>query len=485
MRPLLRAPVSVRARLILWNVGILALVLLALGTISHYVLQRNLVDALDRQMSGRAVRMARGLEEMAGSLQRGIGSRDRDHRDRPPEPPPFPPPAPTGGGARRENALAAFFRPKVLTLQRRDWRRKTPDPPWDDNGFDLAAKGQTVRATISVEGEPARVLSLPFRQEGRIAGVIQMARPLSDVEDALRASSRTLLTLMPLALLLAGFLGAFLTDRALLPVRLLRDSADRIQAENLSQRLPVPGRDEFSDLARTFNQMLDRLERAFRQQARFTADASHELRTPLTVLRGNLSLALARPRSPEEYRDTLERASRVSERMSGLVEDLLLLARADAAQLVTDPEPVPLAEVVAAAVETLPGRPVEVTGPPEEGEPLTVRGNQRLLVTLFTNLLSNAARHTPPEGSIAIRVARQDHSATVTVEDTGAGIPPEHLPNIRERFYRVDDARSSESGGTGLGLAICESIAAAHGGSLQIRSEVGKGTAITVTLPLE
>ena len=478
-----RGPSSVRVRLTIWNVGILASGLLAFGVVSHYVLQRNLISALDRQMMERALPTIERLAQLpaADSARAEAWGRDRAGSD--PDRRPSSPQTRDGDNRPNSNGATTIRRPRILTLQRRHYIRQTPETPWDEEAFLLSARGEAIRVTTVVDGEPARVLSMPLRHGGEVDGVYQSVRALSDYLDAIQASTATLLMLMPLALLLSGLVGAFLTTRALLPVRTLRKAADRIQAEDLSHRLPVVGGDEFAGLARTFNDMLERLERAFRQQARFTADASHELRTPLTVLRGNLSLALSRPRSGEEYRETLERVRQATERMGGLVEDLLLLARADAAQLLTDAGPVPLHEVLAAAVESVPGRRIELADPAEDAS-LMVRGNRRLLATLFGNLLSNADRHTPPEGRIAIGVRREGDAAVVAVDDTGEGIPPEHLPYILGRFYRADDSRSSEHGGAGLGLAICQSIATAHGGSIRIRSEVGRGTVVTVTLPL-
>ncbi|HHX39407.1 MAG TPA: HAMP domain-containing protein [Armatimonadetes bacterium] len=483
MNPFRRTPRSVRFRLTAWNVSILAMVILTLGIASHYVLQGDLIRSLDRQMLDRGMGMVRALElAPADEEERRAAWQQREAEERARPPRPFRQAA--RNNERNRSGSSSPHRPRALTLTRRDYMRLTPEAPYDEASFQRAAEtGEIVRVTTTLEGDPVRILSLPVRHEGRVDGVVQIVRLLSDYQDALRASSRTLLMLTPFALLLSGFVGAFLTGRALLPVRTLRHAADQIQEESLSHRLPVVGGDEFAGLAETINDMLDRLERAFRQQARFTADASHELRTPLTVLRGNISLALARPRSAEEYRETLERVHQATERMSGLVEDLLLLARADASQLLTDAEEVPLSEILITAAEALHERAITFELP-SEGADLRVYGNHRLLITLFTNLLTNAHRHTPAEGAIGIRAVRHQDSIAITVHDTGEGIPPEHLPHILDRFYRVDDSRSSGSGGAGLGLAICQSIARAHGGSLEVHSAPGEGTAATVTLPL-
>lgn len=483
MTPSWRTHRSVRFWLTAWNVSIVAVVILTLGIASHYVLQGDLIRSLDRQMLDRGMGIVRALEQAPADEEKRKAEwqrREAEERARPTRP--FRQPG--RDGERNRSGSATLHRPRALTLAYLDYMRLTPEAPYDEASFRRAAEtGEIVRVTTTLEGDPVRILSLPVRHDGRVDGVVQIVRILSDYQDALRASSRTLLMLTPFALLLSGFVGAFLTGRALHPVRTLRHAADQIQEESLSQRLPVIGGDEFAGLAETFNAMLDRLERAFRQQARFTADASHELRTPLTVLRGNISLALARSRTAEEYRETLERVHQATERMSGLVEDLLLLARADASQLLTDVEEVPLSEILTAAAEAIHDRAIAVELPSDEAN-LCVNGNHRLLVTLFTNLLTNAHRHTPPEGTVGIRAVRRRDSVAITVHDTGEGIPPEHLPHILDRFYRVDDSRSSKSGGAGLGLAICQSIARAHGGTLEIQSTPGKGTAATVTIPL-
>jgi signal transduction histidine kinase len=339
-----------------------------------------------------------------------------------------------------------------------------------------------------------------------VEGVLQLAHPLEEQERLYGGLIGALLTLIPLALLVAGLGGAFLTGHALRPVRQLQEAAAQISAEDLSRRLEVPGKDEFSELAATFNGMVARLEAAFRsleaayqQQRRFVGDASHELRTPLTVVKANTSLALSGQRTAADYREALQAVDGAADMMSRIVQDLLLLARSDSGRLGLEPRPVELGPLLRQAAASVPNPhavPILLDLP---ATPCQAHGDSHHLTRLFVNLLENAVRHTPPEGRIAVAARYGTDAAegtgspflTVSVQDTGEGIPAEHLPHVCERFYRVDAARShagyagqgSGGAGAGLGLAICQSIVQAHGGVLSIESEEGRGTTVWVTLP--
>jgi heavy metal sensor kinase len=327
-------------------------------------------------------------------------------------------------------------------------------------------------------------------RDGQTIGVVQLALPLTGMYNDLARLSGTLLMLFPLALLVAALGGAFLTDRALRPVRHVTQAAAQIGASDLSERLPVKGRDEFSELAATFNEMLGRLEQAFTRQARtleqqrrFTADASHELRTPLTIIKANTSLALEEERSNAEYRRALAAADRAADTTTRIVQDLLLLARGDAGQLRLDRRPIRLGEVLERAAEsfripTSPPITVQLSDPS-----LIAPVDPHHLLRLFNNLLENAVRHTPLTGRITLSAFVEKDGVVVRVRDTGEGILPQHLPHVCERFYRVDTARTRRQGGTGLGLAICQSIVEAHSGSLTIESRGGQGTTVTIRLP--
>jgi len=255
--------------------------------------------------------------------------------------------------------------------------------------------------------------------------------------------------------------------------------------------------DELHRLATTFNEMLDRIEDAFRTQQRFVADASHELRSPLTAVRGNVDVLLrqlgsGRTVPPEHIIEDLQVVQRESGRMSRLIEDLLTLARTDVASLgeLLKPEAVQLDHLAREAIQI--GRQL-ATGQNlrlEVQEPVELVADKDRLVQVMIILLENAIRHTPAEGTITLKVDqvvdRQSLAscARIIVTDTGSGIGAEHIPHLFERFYRVEKARSRQLGGTGLGLSIALAVARAHSGWIDVDSVPGKGTTFSVWLPL-
>lgn len=362
--------------------------------------------------------------------------------------------------------------------------------PWDADTFSESVHGQEVYSTVRIGAQSVRILSVPIRLHGQVVGVVQSAASLTEANTELSHLTRALLTLIPLVLLIAGAGGAFLTGGTLRPVRQITQAANRIEAESLSGRLTVTGKDEFSELASTFNGMLARLEGAFHkltvayeQERRFTADASHELRTPLTVIKAHTSLALDGQPTEAEYRESMEAIDQAVDQTNRLVQALLLLARSDAGRLELCLGSVSLDEVAARAAhvtQKTSDAPIRVCipddVPPVEADP-------DALLQVFSNLLANAARHTPPDGEIALTLQSTAEGAMVTVADTGEGIASEHLPHLFERFYRVESSRSRGKGGTGLGLAICWEIIHAHHGAITIESAVGQGTQVHIMLP--
>ncbi len=463
---------SVRTQLVWWNILALALLLGALGVVVRTLVRSTITNSIDRALYGRTRAMMDLMARRRGGPNDAPLSRPSD-----PRPP-------------REERDPNPYRPHPFDLA---GRSLDPHRPWepllDRAAFLTATGGKPDYSTVVVDGEPIRVLSRPFPQYGPVEGVIQAPYPLADVNRALRGLDRALLLLLPVALSCAGLAGALLTDRVLRRVRRLTQAAGGIGARDLSERLPVTGRDEFSELADTFNGLLGRLETAFarqqrliEQQRRFTADASHELKTPLTIIQGNASLALSGHPGPSEYRQAMGEIGVAAETMSRLVRDLILLAQSDSGRLGQGRIELLVREVLDGALCRLP-RPEAAVCLNIEDEALSVPGNEEELVRLFTNLLTNAARHTPPEGRITLAARREGGQVVVTVADTGDGIAPEHLPHLGERFYRVDSARARLDGGTGLGLSIARSIVEAHGGTLTFASALGEGTTVTVTLP--
>jgi heavy metal sensor kinase len=308
------------------------------------------------------------------------------------------------------------------------------------------------------------------------------------VDDTVENLRTQILLGLPLILMLAGLGGYFLANRALRPIDRITRTAQAISASQLDQRIGYTGpQDEVGRLATTFDNMLDRLQKAFERERRFTADASHELRTPLTALKGRLGVTLSQPRTPAEYENALRDLEQEVDRLIRLSTDLLFLARLDQRRLPWQPQALDLSDLLSAVVEQM--RPLaEDKGLvlTEEVPPaLSILGDPDHLIRLFVNLLDNAIKYTPPGGQVVLRAGKERTGVWVAISDTGPGIPPEHLPHLFERFYRVEESRSRPSGGAGLGLAIAHEIARWHGGIIEAQSEPGHGATFTVHLPLQ
>jgi heavy metal sensor kinase len=293
---------------------------------------------------------------------------------------------------------------------------------------------------------------------------------------------------VPCALALAMVGGYLLAGRMLAPVRAMAETARRITAESLSARLPVDNpRDEFGRLAGVFNETLSRLEAAFEQLRRFTADASHELRTPLTGIRSMGEVALQRSLTVHEYREVVASMLEEVDRLTRLVENLLLLTRAEAGRIPMTRRVVDVSDLVATVSDSLRvlADEKDQAWTVDVAQPVTAVCDASILRHGVTNLVYNAIKYTPTKGMIRVAATRSPAGdAVIEVQDTGPGIAAMHRARIFERFYRVDDARSRDSGGVGLGLAIARWAVEANGGRIELESEEGHGTLFRIVLPL-
>jgi two-component system, OmpR family, sensor kinase len=347
-------------------------------------------------------------------------------------------------------------------------------------------EGETVFATVTDFGEePIRMVSLPVTI-GQARYAIQVAMSLDDAYAVLRAG-RWLFLAMSLAILLGiGLTSALLARRALRPIDQVVKRARQIGEANLAARLPHPGtRDEIGRLVETLNDMLGRLEQSFEGQRRFTADASHELRSPLSRLRAELEVTLRRQRTVGEYEDTLRSCLDEVERVQGLIEDLLELARIDAFQEPEAPEPIAVIEIVDAAVAAV-RRKAE-----HRGVTLVVEGPADVLVhaapvaakVAVANILDNAVKFSPIGGEVRIVVSAERGDAVIAVSDAGPGVEPHEIPRLFQRFYRGHASRSSEVAGVGLGLAIAHSLVQRQRGRISVDTAPAKGATFSVRLP--
>ena len=319
--------------------------------------------------------------------------------------------------------------------------------------------------------------------------LVQVAEPLHEFDESTERFTKVLLVLGPLFLAVASFGGFWISSRALSPVDKISRDARRISLSSLSsRRLEVPAaEDELKRLTRTLNEMLDRIDTAVTRIVQFTADASHELRAPLTLIHTAAEFSLRRDRTREDLLEAMRKIERESQRTSRLVDDLLLLARADSGDDQLELVPTDLLRSVANAADqalTLAEAKNIQVSTDIPVTPVIVNADDEALARLWLILLDNAVKYTDAGGRIQIGVRIAGATAEVAVSDTGVGIAAEDLPHVFDRFWRADKVRSRAMGGAGLGLAIAKWIAERHGADIAIRSEPGSGSAVVVRLPV-
>ena len=316
--------------------------------------------------------------------------------------------------------------------------------------------------------------------------IVQVAYDRKHETGILHRYRTSLWIALSATLIACSLVGYFIAHRGADSVQQITRAAGRVTSTTLDQRLPTEGLPtELYALAGTFNGMLDRLEDSFRRVSQFSGDIAHELRTPLNNLRGEMEVAMRRPRSTEEYRDVLGSALEECERLTRLVDRLLFIARTEDAETEIELETLNIARELSVVREFYDAAAADAQVElilAADGE-LSAELNRELFQSAIGNLVANALRHTGPKGTVRLEARRAADAVTISVTDTGCGIAPEHLPHVFDRFYRVDVARSTASGGVGLGLALVRSIATLHNARVEIRSEVGKGTCITLIFP--
>jgi heavy metal sensor kinase len=462
-------PRTLRARLTLWYTAFFSGMLVVLGVGALILLDRGLHDNIDVSLKSVAQSIAESSRRHSA-----VGTPLDDLLDSM---------LPPGLTERFFNLLDPFGRPDPRIAL-----RSRLQLPLSVEALRNAEHGKETYQTLPMPGvsaSPVRMLTLPVIERGRIIHLVQVAMPLESAEAARSRFLLILLTLAPLALGGVAAGGWFLAGRTLAPVDRMVDTARKIEAEDLSQRIETgESNDELGRLASVLNDMLMRLESSFAAVRHFSADAAHELRTPLTILKGEIEVALRAPRPDEEYRRVLCSCLEEVDRLSTLVQDLLFLARSDSGNLEVGRTPVNVSDVVADVAPSLQAL-AETTGVTltiTATTPAWVEGNASMLFRLLFNLGENAIKYTPAGGAIEVALHRNGQEAALEVRDTGPGIPLEERARIFDRFYRGDPARSR--GGTGLGLALARSIVLLHHGYLTVESTPRRGSCFRVILPL-
>ncbi len=379
---------------------------------------------------------------------------------------------------------------RVFLLTGTDGKPIMHSPIYDSIGLDspgeikrILQSGAPSWRTKYDNGEPYRIRSGRWTDKNQVF-YLAIGRSLGEGERIIGRFTRDFYLILPLVILVCGVLGWYVAGRALEPLNSVSRTAQRITSSNLSTQIPARGAgDELDHLIETFNGMMERLHLSFEQIRQFSTDVSHELRTPLTVVRGQLEVALFTAKSPEQYREAMENALEDVERLSSIVRALLLLSQSETGQLVLQKSEFDLAEAVRDVADQfqIPAEGDGVRLLAETPEHLPVQADRIQIDRLLSNLLSNAIKYTPAGGEVRVRLSAEAGQAALTVEDTGVGIAPEHLPHIFDRFYRVPSADPHK--GLGLGLSFVAWIVKAHGGAVHVESQPGQGTRFTISLP--
>ena len=365
------------------------------------------------------------------------------------------------------------------------------------NQLDLAQLASQTRdrpdRTIRIKGRDGKA----FRVTSAAALVGSPATQTDTLQIAVDVSQKEMLlarfrfwfwTILLATFAIFPLVGYRIARQGIRPVEEMATTARRISSTNLRERIHPEGFPfELASLAGTLNQMLDRLEESFERISRFSADIAHDLRTPVNNIRGEAEVALARERSAGEYRDVIESCLEEAVRLSNLVGDLLFLARAESPLTQLRRERVNVGELLGGVREYYEASAadggVSITAT-VASEPVIAELDRTLLQRAVGNLVSNALANTPASGAVVLETGGDSSAIQIEVSDTGVGIPAEALPRVFDRFFRVDSSRSQVSGGTGLGLAIVKSIVELHGGHVEIASEPGHGTRVTLHIPI-
>ena len=461
----------IRAKLTIWYTTLLAASLITFGSILYVALSRNIISSIDARLFSMADMVSRAV------FRPGTVNLPQNF----------------------DIFLEHFFGIKTsgnfIQLMDEYGKIVFTSSTLGKNHLPLSAQtyhhsiaGNATYETIKNIGQyPVRIVTFPLMENGQLISILQVGAPLQESTAALNALFYILIFGIPLAVILASGVGWFLAKKALSPVDMVTVLARKIEAGSLNERLDVSGpKDELGRLAKTFNDMIARLELSFKQMKQFTADASHELKTPLTVLKGEMEIALRTEKTVEGLKEVIKSSLEEIDKMSALVKSLLNLAKLDSRVRLPN-DNIKLDGIVEERFnQTLPlakDKGIDMVMVKKEG--VVIMGDKIGIGQLLFNLIYNAIKYTPKDGRIEISLEQSDNWAIIKVIDTGMGIAEEDLPHIFDRFYRVDKARTTGAGGVGLGLSICKEIAEAHGGKIEVESEAGKGSVFKVYLPVK
>jgi len=483
---------SIRARLTFWYTLVVLGTLLLFGGVSYYYTGRTLSENLDLSLQNQVRWVKEFIGPQAARVKPSKRSIDAIMRNRATQPRTAAVERDTTAEGEADEIWNAIYRHNLQS------RKRTYIQFLDSKGaiiyrsYNLTSDSLVVRDSIPLN-TPVVVTGRMSEEPVRVAAIRDanftylVGYPLAELRDLQDNLYLTFLILIPIAVLISVIGGYLLAKNSLRPVDDIVTQARKISAENLDLTIPVRNpRDEIGRLGTTINEMTTRLHESFAHVRQFSADASHELRTPLTIMRGEIELALRNPKTQEEYRGVLESALEEIMRMTAIIDNLLVLAKADQGSYHADFSEVNLRELLQELYEDseVLAERKHIHVALRETAGLTIVGDRLRLRQLILNLIDNAIKYTPQGGTVTLALGQDNGSARIEVSDTGIGIPPEEQAKIFDRFYRVDKARSRELGGSGLGLSIAKWIAELHRGTIAVKSNPHEGSTFTVFLPL-
>lgn len=457
---------TIKGKIILFSTILSGVVLIGFAVLVYDSSKRSEISKLDTRLGSHADKIQTEIEEQ-----------DRDQV--------FPRPADIA--AIRTEGLSQVMMQVFDTSGRLIISDITADISSDIVRREAFQKSPAIRS-LRTHHRVFRSLWAPVEVDDQFRYVLHLIAPMDEVHDHLENLRLLFLLTIPVALLISGVVVFFITRRALLPVKTMIESARHITATNLEARVQVPtAHDEVKLLAETLNGMLERIEAAFRSQRQFVANASHEIRTPLTIINGELEYA-GRSADEQTVRDSIKISLSEIDRLSRMVDSLLMLTKLDASEMLVERQAVRLDEVLVEAIQLIQrlATPKSINIKLRVEQAVEFQGDGEKIKRAILNILDNAVKYSPPGRDVFVELRAdisRDKRAIIIIEDNGTGIAESDVPRIFERFFRGENARA-EGDGSGLGLAIAKGLIELHGGRINVQSEAGQGTKVTIQLPL-
>jgi heavy metal sensor kinase len=465
-----RLSLPIKWKLTLWYGGILALILVTFSSGVYIYFQNSLQKSIDTKIKSIAGVLASSMTETHGQslfgnferyLENALGKKPKGK---------FIQIIDASGkiGARLNDLEAEAVPVSFVTLER-------------------ALKGETVYETLESARPRLRMITMPILDSKKVTSIVQVGSSLEEFEDTMKSLLIIMIISIITSISVTIVVGYFMAKKTMQPVDQIRRAAVKISSTNLDERIDIKkGRkDELGRLAETFNAMISRLKDSFQRINQFSIDVSHELKTPLTILKGETELALRKDRTNAEYKRSMESNLEEIDRMSRIIDDLLLLSKAETKDIGMNLEKIDLRDLLADVCLNMKlfgeNKVVEVVV--NDLEDIRIIGDELKLRRMITNVVENGIKYGQPGGHVTVSSHRQNGFACINVEDDGPGISSDDIRYIFDRFYRADRSRKRESG-SGLGLSISKWIAEAHQGTIEVESRPAAGSLFTIKLPM-